>query len=343
MKTAFPAIAGNKALKERIAADILGRGMAHAYIIEGADGVGKHTLARYIAAALSCEKRSDDDLPLPCGACPNCRKILSGNSPDVIWIKKDPSKAQMGVDIIRALREDVRLLPNDVDSKVYIIEDAHTMNTQAQNAFLLTLESPPPYVIFLLLCEDSRALLETVRSRAPRLTVERLASEEVERYICRESEKARELKNASPEEFADILTVSGGSIGRALELLSDKEREPINARRHLAKDLVTALEAPSGKTGAELISRFSQKRDELLLQLEQVRLAVRDLIVAKKSDDGELCFYSSREEAEDMSFAQSTADLMRVFDAVSEAVDMANANGNVRLILFSLAAKCKLI
>ena len=279
LKTAFPVIAGNKALRERLAADILGRGLSHAYIIEGAKGSGKRTLALQVAAALSCEKKSDDSLPLPCGACESCRKILSGNSPDVVFVEKDPAKAQMGVDIIRSLREDVRLLPNDVDSKVYIIKDAHTMNAQAQNAFLLTLESPPPYVVFLLLCEDSRALLETVRSRAPRLVTEKLAASEVERYICRESEVAEELRRNSPDEFADILTVAGGSIGRAMELLDEREREPILARRKLARDFVSAVESRSTKGGAALIFKFAQKRDELLLQLEQLRLAVRDLVI----------------------------------------------------------------
>lgn len=343
LKTAFPTLAGNKSLRERLAADILGHRLSHAYIIEGAKGSGRHTLAYQIAAALSCEKRDDDGLPLPCGLCPSCKKILSGNSPDLIFVQKDPTKTQLGVDIIRAVREDVRLLPNDTDHKVYVIEDAQIMNDQAQNAFLLTLESPPPYVVFLLLCEDSGVLLETVRSRAPRLNMQRLATDEVEKFICSADERARELRKDSPREFADILMVSAGSIGRALELLDDKKREPISAKRALAVEFISALESRSVRAGAQIISKLPQKRDELLLCLEQVRLALRDLAVAKKSDDGELCFYSSREDAEDVSFTLSTAEILSAFDAVEEAIDLAAANGNVRLILFSLATKCKLI
>lgn len=343
MKTAFPAIAGNRALCERLAADILGRTLSHAYILEGVRGSGRHTVARQVAAALSCEKKGDSDLPLPCGLCPSCKKILSGNSPDLIFVQKDPTKTQLGVDIIRAVRDDVRLLPNDTDYKVYVIEDAQIMNEQAQNAFLLTLESPPPYVVFLLLCEDSGVLLETVRSRAPRLKTQRLTTDEVQEYICSADGRAQELRKNSPQEFADILTVSAGSIGQALELLDDRKREPIAARRALAREFVSALESRSVAAGAKLISRLPQKRDELLLCLEQIRLALRDLIVAKKSDEGELLFYSSRDEAEDVSFALSTSSLMDVFEAVGEAADHAAANGNVRLIIFSLATKCKLI
>lgn len=343
MKTAFPAVVGNRALCERLATDILENKLSHAYIIEGAVGSGRHTLAYQVAAALSCEKRSDSDLPLPCGLCPSCKKILSGNSPDLIFVQKDPTKTQLGVDIIRAVREDVHLLPNDTEHKVYVIEDAQIMNDQAQNAFLLTLESPPPYVVFLLLCEDSGTLLETVRSRAPRLKMQSLTVGEVERYICSTDERARELRQSSPQEFADVLTVSAGSIGRATELLDEKKREPITARRAVAREFISAIETRSVTAGARIISKLPQKRDELLFCLEQIRSALRDLIVAKKSDEGELLFYSSREEAEDVSFSLSTADLLSVFDAVEEAIDLTCANGNVRLITFSLATKCKLI
>ncbi len=343
MKTAFPELVCNKALTQRLAADILGRGLAHAYIIEGIKGSGKRTLARSIAAALSCERKNDKNAPLPCGGCPSCRKILSGNSPDVIYVRRDPSKVQMGVDIIRGLREDVRLLPNDVEHKVYIIEDAHTMNTQAQNAFLLTLESPPPYVVFLLLCENSGTLLETVRSRAPKLVTERIPRDKLETYICKTDARANDLRIESPEEFADVLTVSGGSIGRALELLDSRAREPIMAGRAIARDFIAALEARSAAMGTRLTAKLSQKRDELILQLEQIRLAIRDLTVAKKSDTGELCFYSSREEAEDSAFAIGAAELMNAYSAAEEAVSSAYANGNTRLIIFTLAVRCKLI
>ena len=173
--------------------------------------------------------------------------------------------------------------------------------------------------------------------------MQRLKVGEVERYICSTDERARELRQSSPQEFADVLTVSAGSIGRATELLDEKKREPITARRAVAREFISAIETRSVTAGARIISKLPQKRDELLFCLEQIRSALRDLIVAKKSDEGELLFYSSREEAEDVSFSLSTADLLSVFDAVEEAIDLTCANGNVRLITFSLATKCKLI
>ena len=73
----------------------------------------------------------------------------------------------------------MHIAPNELDTKLYILEEAHLMTAQAQNAFLLTLEEPPPYVLFLLLAENAQALLETVRSRAPVRRTELLSREEI--------------------------------------------------------------------------------------------------------------------------------------------------------------------
>ena len=156
---------GNDALRVRLADDLRRGRLSHAYILEGPVGSGKHTLARQIAAALSCERKQDVTSPLPCRSCPACRKILSGNSPDLITVKREEDKTTFGVEVIRELRQDVPVAPNDTDYKVYLIEDAHLMTQQAQNAFLLTLEEPPPYVLFLLLCglhKDGCNLLEAL-------------------------------------------------------------------------------------------------------------------------------------------------------------------------------------
>ena len=147
MRKMLDSIIGNSSLKSKLLSDILSDTLSHAYIIQGKKGSGKHTVAYMTAAALSCEKVSDTNAPVPCLNCPSCKKILQKKSPDVITITRE-DKATIGVDAVRFLRNDVRIVPNDLDYKIYIIEDADTMTTQAQNAFLLTLEEPPKYVKF---------------------------------------------------------------------------------------------------------------------------------------------------------------------------------------------------
>ena len=148
---AFSDMVGNEALRLRLARDVREKTLSHAYLLEGARGSGKHMLALRIAMALACEHREEHSSPLPCMHCASCKKILDGNSPDVIWLRRE-DKATVGVEGVRRIRSDVYVAPHELDAKIYIIEDAHLMTTQAQNALLLTLEEPPSYVLFLLLC-----------------------------------------------------------------------------------------------------------------------------------------------------------------------------------------------
>ena len=120
MKPIFTDVVGNDELKERLANDVLSSKLPHAIILEGPRGSGKHTIAKICAAALSCEKATDKTSSLPCGKCISCRKILGNKSPDVIMVSKE-ERATIGVDSIRFLKEDVYVIPNDNEHKVYII------------------------------------------------------------------------------------------------------------------------------------------------------------------------------------------------------------------------------
>ena len=220
MSPFFEKIAGNGALKEQISRNITGNTLSHAYIIEGPQGSGRHTLAYNIAAALSCSS----DGNIPCGKCKSCEKIFSHKSPDVITVSLEEDRVTMGVETIRALKEDMVIAPNDLTHKVYIIEDANTMTVQAQNAFLLSLEEPPEYVVFFLICESSASLLETVRSRAPAYRMRRLDENEVRDYLLKNSQRAVWLSEEDPDVFNTVIKVADGRIGLALSLLDGEAR-----------------------------------------------------------------------------------------------------------------------
>ena len=337
----FPDILGNRELCLRLAEDIERKALSHAYIIEGAKGSGKHTLALRIAAALSCEGESGD---IPCGTCPICRKILSGKSPDVIFVKKEDGKAQLGVDVIRELRNDVVVFPNDLEKKVYIIEDAHIMNPQAQNAFLLTLEEPPSFVHFLLLCESSKPLLDTIKSRAPILRMTPLSGKMLEDELLLRSDEARKLRESSPDEFCEIIKLSEGYLGRALELLNEKTRAPILEMRRTAREfLALLLKQKIDSENVKALQSLPQKRDELLGQLEEIEKAVRDLIVLKKSEGAPLCFFTKEEDAEELSYGIKISKLLSILQNAEKAKKSLEANANVRLTAYEFAINCEII
>ena len=343
MKPAFPDIIGNLALRERLRDELLCEKLSHAYVLEGPAGSGKHTLALQLAAALSCEKKKDASAPLPCGTCPSCRKILGGYSPDVIY-KNRGDKATFGVDVIRDLRQNVYIAPNDTEVKVYILEDAHLLTVQAQNVFLLTLEEPPAYVLFLLLCESAAPLLETIRSRAPTLRTEPVPTDLIGSHLCRVNADAAKLSQTDPSEFSEILAAADGSIGRALALLDPKRRKPITARRKIARDFVTLCTTRKNSAAAlRFLNSLSQKRDELSEQLTTVLLCLRDLLLCKQTEHAPLCFFADREEACSLAYCFTTPELLTLCESIQGTIDRLRTNANVRLTLTAFAANTGLL
>lgn len=343
MREAFADVVGNRRLCARLENDLTGGTLSHAYILEGARGTGKHTVALRIAAALACEHRNDSTAPLPCMRCNACRKILNGNSPDVIPINRGEN-ATLGVDVVRDLRHDVLIAPNDISAKIYLIEDAHLMTVQAQNALLLTLEEPPAYVLFLLLCESASPLLETVRSRAPTLRTEPIPPQMITDHLCRVNADAARLMQTDPRELSEIVAASDGSIGKALELMDLNVRKPIIAKRTGAKEFVRLCASRRSSADAlRILNSFPAKRDGLIDTFNTVLLCLRDLLLIKQTENAPLCFFSDREEAASLAYEFTTPNLLALCDHIAVACDQLQKNANVRLTLVTLAVNAGLL
>lgn len=334
---------GNETLRERLYSDIKHGTLSHAYIIEGKKGSGKHILAKNIIAALACENKGDS---LPCGECKSCRHIFEDKCPDVFTVCREDNKASIGIEAIRNIKEELLTLPNDLEIKAYIIEEADLLTIPAQNAFLLTMEDPPKFVSFFLLCENARSLLETIRSRAPVLRTEPLSIKEIEDYICSDKadknikDTAVALKRSQPDEFSTVLVAADGSIGQALTLLSPKARKPISDRRNLAESFISSLKISGGDPIA-LFGKFAGKREELILQFQCIKEALRDLIVLKKSENAPLSFYADREDALELSSMFFERKLVRVFDQIEKAETAISKNANIKLTVINLLASVK--
>ena len=179
----FPDLYGNEKIKQNLAVDAARGKCAHAYIIEGPDGSGKHLLARLLAASSVCAEREHPTHPVPCRVCPNCHRILHDISADVSYISLN-GKASIGVEAIRNMKQNLYVTPNDGEKKFYIIENAELMTVQAQNSLLLSLEEPPEYVMFFLLTTHSAGLLETIRSRAPTVRMEQFSPKRILDFLA---------------------------------------------------------------------------------------------------------------------------------------------------------------
>ncbi len=345
MKEALPNIVGNERLRRRLFDDVMGGTLSHAYILEGPAGRGKHAIALELAAALACEQKENGAAPLPCGDCPACRKIFGGKSPDIITVSRE-DKATIGVETVRTLREDVHTFPNDLDFKLYIIEDAHTMTVQAQNALLLTLEEPPSFVRFLLLCEHTQTILETIKSRAPILHTEPVPRQAMEEYLCRTELAARSLRDSSPREWQETLLAADGCIGQAKRLLDPKVRKPITARREMTREFLNACIVNRERSSRMLgiCTAMGNKRDEVCQTLLMFQRAIRDLMMLKKEENAPLLFFTDREEALEICDRIGAAALIRMYETCEEArCAIYIRNANIRLTLMDFVLRAGMI
>ncbi len=349
------AVVGNEPLLERLHRDTCNGSLSHAYILEGRPGSGRHTIARHLCAIIACHNRpnrsrheADDDqigmfadeptpvsiipegAPLPCGECPACRKVLGVTCPDIHIIGRD-GKATIGVDAVRFLRGDVLTQPNELDTKIYIIEDAEAMTVQAQNALLLTLEEPPPYVLFLLLCDGTEALLETIRSRAPTLRTSPISDKDIRDYL-----KSRN-RRVSDEDMSAILLRADGCIGQALTLTDARAIKPILKMREITDEFINVCAMRRADQMTVLLTKFGNKRDAVIDTVSMIDLAVRDLILIRHGEGVMLKYYTNPETALDIACRFTTRTLLRIHNTLSRTTESLEQNANVRLALMQLA------
>jgi len=336
-RSLFPALLGNDRLKKILGGDILAGKLGHAYILEGPAGSGRHTAVLSAAAALSCENRLHFQHSLPCGECIVCRKIKSGVSPDVLVIRRPEDRASIGVDQIRSLREDLYIAPNENEKKVYILEEADKMTVQAQNALLLSLEEPPPYVTFFLLTENAQALLETIRSRAPILRMQLFAAEQIVDMLKKE-QKYSSLSRSDPDRFAEAVTAGGGAFGRTKMLLDHGTPENIGyvQLRTDALHFVSLLFTKDPAAASQMLLSLPKSREDVLSLLRLVLLALRDLCVCKKGADIPMMFFLSRSECRPILEKTGLRRLNAAYDSLTEGYTDIQNNASVQTVCTAL-------
>ncbi|NKB87329.1 MAG: DNA polymerase III subunit delta' [Acidobacteria bacterium] len=189
----------------------------HALLLAGPEGIGKATTALVLAQALNCGAGGPRQA---CGTCVSCGKIARGLHPDVLWVGPDPKsirvrqitpRSQSPVPAGQTVTVFVGYTPYEGNRRVVVIDAAHTMNPEAQNALLKTLEEPPPSTTLVLVTAAPRALLPTVLSRCQELRLSRIGRDALCAYL--------ETEHEMPADEARLrAALTPGSIGKALAL-----------------------------------------------------------------------------------------------------------------------------
>lgn len=258
----------------------------HAWLLSGADGVGKETTARAFAASLLCGERGEGEADA-CGQCPSCGKVARGTHPDLVQVLPEASAVERGmlakedlprtpsrdlkIEQIRGLERVLSVAPVEAPRRVVLLLEADSMNVPAQNAFLKTLEEPPAGTHLILIARAGDALLPTIRSRCVRVPFLPLPEEQVAAWL----EQERQLDG---ERARLVAGLSGGSLGEAARWTEEALQE--------RRELVAAVEALGAGNLRQVLAwaeRLTQKgRDGASAALDALGLFYLD--VARRAE-----------------------------------------------------------
>jgi len=190
---------------------VSGKNIPHAFLFAGPKGTGKTSAARILAKILNCENLKGSE---PCNKCKQCVSIDKGNNLDVIEMD---AASHRGIDDVRILRDAVKLAPTSAKKKIYIIDEAHMLTTEASNALLKTLEEPPEHVVFILATTNPEKLIGTIQSRTTFIPFRKANPDEIVRSLKRVV--AGEKIKADDETLGIIAKASDGSFRDAIKIL----------------------------------------------------------------------------------------------------------------------------
>jgi DNA polymerase III subunit delta' len=251
----FRDFVGNRAVVDTIRRQIAAQRLPHSLLFSGIAGVGKWTLAQFLAKTLNCS-RLDKDF---CNECASCRKISEGSYPDVKNI--GPDSQFILIDQVREISREVFFRPFEGRQRVFIIDEAERLNAAAANSFLKTLEEPPDTSTLILVTARPNELLPTIRSRCQLYRFTPIPSADIERLLQSQLALSSEDRNL-------LARVATGSLGRALTLdLAEYRMQREEMLALLETCAGNCLYSQSAKAAGPWLDRKNQSQFEEKLEI----------------------------------------------------------------------------
>jgi DNA polymerase-3 subunit delta' len=284
----------------------------HAMLFVGEDGIGKKLAAVNFAKALNCLEPKENDA---CDACPSCVRIDKGIHTDVTIVGDEEDGGQIKIAAVRRLQESLSYKPFEGRWKIFIIDNADTLNPSAANAFLETLEEPSSMSILILISSRPDMMLATIRSRCQKVIFTPLPAAEMERLLLLKK------KDIDKETLSLMSTLSGGRLSHALndDLLSQRDA--------LFEKFLLMLDRPDKETWAD--------RDEMQQWFDWCQLWLRDIAVLNATGRRDLIINTDKEsEIEEISKKASLNDIIRLSNKLDELRRVLRFNLNVPVTIY---------
>lgn len=316
----FKEIVGHEEIIQHLQNAIRLGKVSHAYILSGEKGSGKKLLANTFAMALQCEKKDID----PCQECRSCKKAMSRNHPDIIYITHEKPNS-IGIEDIRTqLIEDVMIKPYCSSYKIYIIDEAEKLTLQAQNALLKTIEEPPAYAVILLLTSNMETFLPTITSRCVKLNLRPVQESMVKDYLME--------KMHLPDYQAQMdAAFSQGNIGKARQMA---ESDEFNLMTEQALRILKKSNELELYEMVEMIKELSEEKQNIDEYLDLFAMWFRDVLFFKatKEVDG-LMFKDQLNHIKERARKSSYEGIEKIIDAIGTAKERLHANVNFDLVM----------
>jgi len=332
-KIAFRDITGHRHLLELIARAAVRGTLPPSVIFAGPEGVGKRIAAVALAQVMNCLALDGTDGADACGKCAACKRIARGVHADVLLVEPGET-GTIKIDQVRDAIERSAYRPFEGRRRVVIIDDAESLNAEAQNALLKTLEEPPAASTFVLVTSRPDMLLPTVVSRCQRLRFGRLSPAEIAEVLIRDHEYAEADAHAAA-------ALSDGSIGRALEGATDEFVEARQAAASLLESVATASDPRRRLSGAKALTGSAgggSDREELARRLCALSSIIRDLgALLSCADERCLANTDLRPLLERLQRSFDRERILRAFSAIDRALAALDRNASPKIVADWLA------
>lgn len=298
--------------------------IAHAYLFIGPEGVGKGAVAGGLASALLCRENNYNY----CN-CLSCSKVQSLNHPDFHWYAPQGNKFK--IDQIREIQKKVLYKPYEGQKKIFVIEGAEAMTTEAANSLLKVLEEPPKDTIFILLANNAYGLLPTILSRCQQIQFNKLSEAEIIQILKEQEINEEKASLAAP--------LANGSLSKALELIQSENKL---AKREKLLIMLEGIKKIDHVNIFKIAEEMEKEKEDIEFTLDVMLFWFRDLLIWKETkEEALLVNIDIIDKYKNYEHQLTRKTLIKAIEVIEDSRRIIGSNANLRLAIEGMFLRLK--